>query len=76
MKEQLPTQLAEFFKIPILIERNLNIWRAIRTIGEFDYENNTMNTSLYLAYPLSDCQFEVSVESQDKLYINPFKGSR
>lgn len=31
---------------------------------------------LCIAYPRSDCKFEVGVESQDELYINPFKGSR
>lgn len=29
---------------------------------------------LCIAYPRSDCQFEVGLECQDKLYINPFKG--
>lgn len=29
---------------------------------------------LCIAYPRSDCQFEVGVESQKKLYINPFRG--
>lgn len=31
---------------------------------------------LCIAYPRSDCKFEVGVESQGKLYINPFKGCR
>jgi ferredoxin len=31
---------------------------------------------LCIAYPRSDCKFEVGVECQDALYINPFKGSR
>ncbi|KAF3884821.1 MULTISPECIES: 2Fe-2S iron-sulfur cluster-binding protein [Nostocales] len=31
---------------------------------------------LCIAYPRSDCKFEVGVESQDQLYINPFKGCR
>ncbi|MEH2069780.1 MAG: 2Fe-2S iron-sulfur cluster-binding protein [Nostoc sp.] len=31
---------------------------------------------LCIAYPRSDCKFEVGVECQDRLYINPFKGSR
>lgn len=31
---------------------------------------------LCIAHPLSDCFFEVGVESQDDLYINPFKGRR
>ncbi|GET41038.1 2Fe-2S iron-sulfur cluster-binding protein [Microseira wollei] len=30
---------------------------------------------LCVAYPLSDCQFEVGTECQDALYVNPFKGS-
>jgi ferredoxin len=29
-----------------------------------------------IAYPRSDCKFEVGVECQDELYINPFKGRR
>jgi ferredoxin len=29
---------------------------------------------LCIAYPRSDCQFEVGVECQNQLYINPFKG--
>lgn len=29
---------------------------------------------LCIAYPRSDCKFEVGVECQDELYINPFKG--
>ncbi|HAA33168.1 MAG TPA: ferredoxin [Cyanobacteria bacterium UBA8553] len=29
---------------------------------------------LCIAYPCSDCKFEVGVECQDELYINPFKG--
>ncbi|MBD2514546.1 2Fe-2S iron-sulfur cluster binding domain-containing protein [Nostoc sp. FACHB-973] len=29
---------------------------------------------LCIAYPRSDCKFEVGVECQDQLYINPFKG--
>lgn len=28
---------------------------------------------LCIAYPRSDCKFEVGVECQDKLYSNPFK---
>ena len=31
---------------------------------------------LCVAYPRSNCQFEVGVESQADLYINPFKGRR
>ncbi|MBW4593289.1 MAG: 2Fe-2S iron-sulfur cluster binding domain-containing protein [Brasilonema angustatum HA4187-MV1] len=31
---------------------------------------------LCVAYPRSDCKFEVGVECQNKLYINPFKGGR
>ena len=31
---------------------------------------------LCIAYPRSDCKFEVSVECQNELYINPFKGRR
>lgn len=31
---------------------------------------------LCVAYPRSDCKFEVGVECQDQLYINPFKGRR
>lgn len=31
---------------------------------------------LCIAYPRSDCKFEVGVECQDQLYINPFKGRR
>lgn len=31
---------------------------------------------LCIAYPRSDCKFEVGVECQDELYINPFKGCR
>ncbi|MUG97657.1 2Fe-2S iron-sulfur cluster binding domain-containing protein [Scytonema sp. UIC 10036] len=31
---------------------------------------------LCIAYPRSDCKFEVGVESQYKLYVNPFKGFR
>jgi ferredoxin len=31
---------------------------------------------LCIAHPLSDCTFEVGVECQDDLYINPFKGRR
>lgn len=31
---------------------------------------------LCIAYPRSDCKFEVGVECQDQLYINPFKGWR
>lgn len=31
---------------------------------------------LCIAYPRSDCKFEVGVECQDELYINPFKGRR
>ncbi|HZO91800.1 MAG TPA: 2Fe-2S iron-sulfur cluster-binding protein [Chthonomonadaceae bacterium] len=31
---------------------------------------------LCIAYPRSDCKFEVGVECQDDLYINPFKGRR
>ncbi len=31
---------------------------------------------LCVAYPLSDCTLEVGVESQDALYVNPFKGRR
>lgn len=31
---------------------------------------------LCIAYPRSDCQFEVGVECQVDLYINPFKGKR
>lgn len=31
---------------------------------------------LCIARPLSDCVFEVGVECQDDLYINPFKGRR
>lgn len=31
---------------------------------------------LCIAHPLSDCVFEVGVECQDDLYINPFKGKR
>jgi ferredoxin len=31
---------------------------------------------LCIAHPLSDCTFEVGVESQDDLYLNPFKGRR
>ena len=31
---------------------------------------------LCIAHPLSDCVFEVGVECQDDLYINPFKGHR
>jgi ferredoxin len=31
---------------------------------------------LCIAHPLSDCVFEVGVECQDDLYINPFKGRR
>src|ERR1041385_4655659 len=31
---------------------------------------------LCIAHPLSDCRFEVGVECQDDLYINPFKGRR
>ena len=30
---------------------------------------------LCIAHPLSDCVFEVGVECQDALYVNPFKGS-
>lgn len=30
---------------------------------------------LCIASPRSDCQFEVGVESQKDLYINPFKGA-
>lgn len=29
---------------------------------------------LCVAYPRSDCKFEVGVEAQAQLYINPFKG--
>ncbi|WP_414589275.1 2Fe-2S iron-sulfur cluster-binding protein [Scytonema sp. PCC 10023] len=29
---------------------------------------------LCIAYPRSDCKFDVGVECQDKLYTNPFKG--
>ena len=29
---------------------------------------------LCIAYPRADCKFEVGVESQKELYINPFKG--
>ncbi|PPS42232.1 2Fe-2S iron-sulfur cluster-binding protein [Chroococcidiopsis sp. TS-821] len=29
---------------------------------------------LCIAYPQSDCQLEVGVESQTQLYVNPFKG--
>jgi ferredoxin len=29
---------------------------------------------LCIAYPRSDCKFEVGVECQDELYVNPFKG--
>jgi len=28
---------------------------------------------LCVAYPRSDCQFEVGRECQDALYVNPFK---
>jgi ferredoxin len=31
---------------------------------------------LCIAYPRSDCKFEVGVECQNELYINPFKGRR
>lgn len=31
---------------------------------------------LCIAYPRSDCTFEVGVECQDELYINFFKGRR
>jgi ferredoxin len=31
---------------------------------------------LCIAYPRSNCKFEVGVECQDELYINPFKGRR
>lgn len=31
---------------------------------------------LCIASPRSDCKFEVGVECQDELYINPFKGRR
>ncbi len=31
---------------------------------------------LCIAYPRSDCKFEVGVECQDELYLNPFKGRR
>src|SRR5437870_4304868 len=31
---------------------------------------------LCIARPLSDCTFEVGIECQDDLYINPFKGRR
>jgi ferredoxin len=31
---------------------------------------------LCIANPRSDCKFEVGVECQDELYINPFKGCR
>ncbi|OUL33771.1 ferredoxin [Nostoc sp. T09] len=31
---------------------------------------------LCIAYPRSDCKFEVGVECQKQLYINPFKGCR
>ena len=31
---------------------------------------------LCIAYPRSDCKFEVGVECQDKLYRNPFKQGR
>ena len=31
---------------------------------------------LCIASPRSDCKFEVGVECQDELYVNPFKGSR
>jgi ferredoxin len=31
---------------------------------------------LCIAYPRSDCKFEVGVECQNQLYINPFKGCR
>jgi len=31
---------------------------------------------LCIATPRSDCTFEVGVECQDDLYINPFKGRR
>jgi ferredoxin len=31
---------------------------------------------LCIASPRSDCVFEVGVECQDDLYINPFKGRR
>ncbi|MBD2100696.1 2Fe-2S iron-sulfur cluster-binding protein [Leptolyngbya sp. FACHB-261] len=30
---------------------------------------------LCVAYPRADCQFEVGLESQKDLYVNPFKGS-
>lgn len=29
-----------------------------------------------IAYPRSNCKFEVGFECQDELYINPFKGRR
>lgn len=29
---------------------------------------------LCIAHPRADCKFEVGVECQDELYINPFKG--
>ncbi len=31
---------------------------------------------LCIAYPRSNCKFEVGVECQEELYINPFKKSR
>ena len=31
---------------------------------------------LCIAHPLSDCVFEVGVECQDDLYVNPFRGTR
>lgn len=31
---------------------------------------------LCIAYPRSNCQLQVGVESQEQLYINPFKGRR
>ncbi|MGQ4649252.1 2Fe-2S iron-sulfur cluster-binding protein [Lyngbya aestuarii] len=71
-------------RLPVGCRYGVCITCAARLLeGEVDQSQGTVLKSaqkargyvlLCIAYPRSDCRFEVGVESQDGLYRNPFKG--